>query len=133
MSLVDLLTRQDLEPLTAKLDQLLALHAQPAALAAEEQLMSVLDVAKYTHFDRKTVEKWVKEGDYNEKGKRVYLPAYAFSGRLRFKRADVLAFGLSVGALAPTLPGEAPQPVKPAKKTQKPAAAVASAQALRVA
>jgi len=131
--LLDLLTRQDLEPLAAKLDRLLALVTQPPTVPAEEQLLSVLDVVKYTHFDRKTVEKWVKEGRYNDKGKRVYLPVLEYSGRWRFKRADVEAFGLGIGALAPPLPGESPQPVKPAPKTRKAPAPVASTEALRVA
>ncbi len=134
MSLVDLVTRQDLEPLAAKLDQLLALHAQAAAAPApEEPLLSVLEVVEYAGFDRKTVEKWVREGRYNEKGKRVYLRVYEFSGRWRFKRADVLAFGQSIGVLAPTLPGEPPQRVQPAPKPKSPTAPVASAEALRVA
>lgn len=132
MSLVDLVTRQDLEPLAAKLDQLLALHAQAAAApAAEEPLLSMLEVVAYAGFDRKTVEKWVREGRYNEKGKRVYLRVYEFSGRWRFKRADVLAFGQSIGVLAPTLPGEPPRRAKPAPTP--PTAPVASAEALRVA
>ena len=133
MALLDLLTRQDLEPLSAKLDQLLALHAQAPAIPAEEQLLSVLDVAKYTHFDRKTVEQWVRKGRYNDRGKLVYLPVFEYNGRWRFKRADVEAFGLGIGVLAPTLPGEAPQPVKSTKKASKPAAVVASDRALRVA
>lgn len=133
MSLIDILTRQDLEPLAAKLDKLLALVTQPPAIPAEEQLLSVLDVVKYTHFDRKTVEQWVRKGRYNDKGKRVYLPVLEYNGRWRFKRADVEAFGLGIGVLAPTLPGEPPQAVKPAPKSRKSPAPVTSTPALRVA
>jgi hypothetical protein len=130
---LDIASRQDILALEAKLDNVLAqLAAKPAP--ADEPLLSVLEVADYTNFDRKTVESWVKKGDYDKSGKLVYLRAYVFSGRLRFKRADVEAFG--VGVLTPSLiTGERPEATKsaPAARKQKKSAPVASDQALRVA
>jgi hypothetical protein len=133
--MLDLASRQDILALTAKLETVLAQLAAPPA-PADEPLMDVQQVAKYTHFDRKTVEKWVKEGRWDTQGKKAYLPAYDFCGRLRFKRADVEAFGLGVGVLACTLPGERPEPTKAApgaKKPKKPTKPVASEAALKVA
>ena len=132
--LLDLASRQDILALTSKLDTVLAQLAAPPT-PADQALLSVQQVAEYTHFDRKTVEKWVKEGRYNAGGKKVYLPAYDYCGRLRFKRADVEAFGFGVGVLACTLPGEKPQPTKeaPAAKKTKKSSPVASDKALRVA
>lgn len=135
MALLDLASRQDILALTAKLETVLSQLAAPPAPTGEP-LLSVQDVADYTRFDRKTVEKWVKEGSYNGQGKKQYLPAYNFCGRLRFKRADVEAFGLGVGVLACTLPGERPEPTKPApgaRQPKKPKTPVASDKALRVA
>jgi excisionase family DNA binding protein len=132
---LDLASRQDILVLTAKLDTVLAQLATPAA-SAGEPLLSVQQVADYTRFDRKTVEKWVKEGRWDTAGKRAYLPAYDFCGRLRFKRADVEAFGLGVGVLACTLPGERPEPTKAAPATKKPKKSttpLASEAALKVA
>jgi hypothetical protein len=119
------------QALEAKLDALLThLAKQPAP--ADEQLLSVQDVADYTHFDRKTVEKWAKLGDYDQQGHRIYLRAYVFSGRLRFKRTDVEAFGLGTGVLEPSLvPGEAPVATKPVKQPKKSKTPVASEKALR--
>lgn len=123
MAVLDLLTRQDYEVLTAKLDAVLAHLAQAPAASAADELLSVEQVAAYTHFDRRTVEQWVKEGRYNERGKKVYLPVYQYSGRLRFKRSDVEAFGLGIGVLTPSpVVGERPTPTKPApaaKRTRK--------------
>jgi len=59
-------------------------------------------------------------GGYNTQGKKVYLPAYEYQGRWRFKRADVEAFGLGVGVLACTLPGERPEPTKAAPGAKQP-------------
>jgi hypothetical protein len=131
---LDLATRQDILELKAALQAVLAAQAQPPA-PADEPLWSVQRVAEHTHFDRKTVEKWVKEGRFDTQGKKVYLPAYEFQGRLRFKRADVEAFGLGVGVLRPSLAGERPEATKaaPAARKQKKSAPVASDQALRVA
>jgi hypothetical protein len=132
---LDLATRQDILELKAALQAVLAAQAQPPA-PADEPLWSVQRVAEHTHFDRKTVEKWVKEGRFDTQGKKVYLPAYEFQGRLRFKRADVEAFGLGVGVLTPSLTtGERPEATKsaPAARKQKKSAPVASDQALRVA
>jgi len=91
--------------------------------------LSVEEVAKYLGFHRRTVEKWAFEGEYNAQGKRIYLPVSKYSGRLRFKRGDVEAFGLGIGVLTPSLTGP-PEPVKKPKKSKVP---VASAQALKVA
>lgn len=124
----DLASRQDILALSAKLDTMLTQLA-PKAAAAAEQLLSVQEVATYTHFDRKTVESWVKVGRFDDTGHKVYLRAYEFSGRLRFKLAEVEAFGLGVGVLAPSLSGERPEPTKKAKKPSP----VASDKALRVA
>lgn len=118
--LLDLASRQDFELLTAKLDALLALAAQPVASAAED-FLSIEQVAAYTRFDRRTVEHWTKQGRYNERGKKVYLPAYEYSGRLRFKRGDVEAFGLGVGVLTPSAAaGQPPEPTKAAPEAKKP-------------
>ena len=124
--LLDLPTRQDYDELKTLLSAVLTAVQQPAAPAAAE-LLSLEQVAAYTGFDRRTVEKWAAEGRFNEAGKRVYLPAYEFTGRLRFKRADVEAFGLGVGVLAPSCPGQRPEPVKKSKKP------LASERALKVA
>lgn len=127
----DLATAQHVQALEAKIDALLA-HLARKPEPADEQLLSVQDVATYTHFDRKTVEKWVKLGDYDQTGKRIYLRAYAFSGRLRFKRADVEAFGLGTGVLVPSLvPDAPPVATKPAKQPKKSKNPVASEEALR--
>lgn len=136
--LLDVLTRQDAEALHAKLDQVLLRLQAPPAVAGPDDLLSIEQVASYTGFDRRTVEQWRQEGRYNDKGRRVYLPAFQFSGRLRFKRSDVEAFGLGVGVLQPSaVAGQAPTPTKPAAPAapKKPArkAPVASAEALRVA
>ena len=128
--LLDLPTRQDFEGIQAQLKAVLDLLARAPTLTADD-LMSVEQVAVYTHFDRRTVEKWVEEGQFNEAGKRIYLPAHKYSGRLRFKRADVEAFGLGVGVLASSLAGT-PEAVKPSGKSKK-NASVASERALRVA
>ena len=115
MALLDLPTRQDYETLAGKLDALLARLAPAPAPASAEPLLSVEDVAGYTRFDRRTVEQWATEGRFNTAGKRVYLPAYQFSGRLRFKRHEVEAFGLGCGVLTPSLvAGDRPQPTKAA-------------------
>jgi excisionase family DNA binding protein len=130
----DLATAQHIQALEAKLDLVLTqLAAKP--VPAEDQLLSVQEVAGYTHFDRKTVESWVHKGRYDTRGKLVYLRAYEFSGRLRFKRADVEAFGLGVGVLTPSLTGQRPEPTKvaPAAKKPKKSSPVASDKALRVA
>jgi hypothetical protein len=119
--LLDLPSRQDIEVLTAKLDALLALAAQPVQAAADD-FLSIEQVAAYTRFDRRTVEQWVKQGRFNEKGKKVYLAAYEYSGRLRFKRGDVEAFGLGVGVLTPSAAvGAPPTPTKEAPAAKKPA------------
>lgn len=139
MALLDILTRQDLEAVTAKLDQVLQQLQAPRPEAGPDDLLSIEQVAAYTRFDRRTVERWRTEGCFNERGKRVYLPAYQFSGRLRFKRGDVEAFGLGVGVLKPSpVAGQRPEPAKaaPAAAPRKPkstAPPVASEQALRVA
>ena len=134
--LLDLPTRQDVEDLKALLATVLSAVQQPAAPAAAD-LLSLEQVAEYTGFDRRTVEKWASEGRFNEAGQRVYLPAYEFTGRLRFKRADVEAFGLGVGVLAPSCPGQRPEPIKkPANKkpaNKKPKKPLASEQALKIA
>jgi hypothetical protein len=127
-------TRADIMALTSMVEAVLTQQAAKPA-ASDEALMSLDEVAAYTQFDRKTVKSWVNVGSYNEGGKKVYLHAYEFSGRLRFKRADVEAFGLGVGVLTPSLTGERPQPTKvaPAAKKAKKSAPVASDKALRVA
>jgi len=130
----DLASAQQIKALEAKIDLLLKqFAAKPAQV--EEQLLSVQDVVDYTHFDRKTVEAWVRRGDYDESGKLVYLRAYRFSGRLRFKRADVEAFGLGVGVLTPSIAGERPEPTKvaPMAKKAKKSPPVTSEKALKVA
>jgi hypothetical protein len=67
------------------------------------------------------VEQWTKEGRFDERGRKVYLPVYQYSGRLRFKRSDVEAFGLGIGVLQPSpVLGERPTPTKPARKPRKP-------------
>ena len=137
MALLDLPTREDYNALQQKLDAVLA-FLQAARPPAADELVSVERVAAYTHFDRRTVEQWVEEGRFDSRGKKVYLPAYKFSGRLRFKLSEVEAFGLGIGVLTPSQqPGGRPEPVKAAprnalKKARKPAA-VPSEKALRVA
>ena len=130
---LDLATRADILNLTATFQALLAQQAKPVSV--DEQLLSVQEVAAYTHFDRKTVESWAKQGRFDGGGKKVYLRAYEFSGRLRFKRADVEAFGLGIGVLTPSLTGERPEATKqaPVAKKQKKSAPLASETALRVA
>ncbi|MVN76913.1 helix-turn-helix domain-containing protein [Hymenobacter sp. HMF4947] len=105
------------------------------APVTNEPLMSIEEVAEYTRFERRTVEKWVADGEYGLGGKKIYLHAARYSGRLRFKRADVEQFGLGVGVLTPSVAGEAPQPTKApaAKSTRKKSAPVDSRQALKVA
>jgi hypothetical protein len=121
MALLDLVTRQDFEALAQKLDALLTLAAQPVPTAADD-FLTIEQVAAYTHFDRRTVEQWRQEGRYNAQGKKVYLPAYQYSGRLRFKRGDVEAFGLGVGVLTPSaVAGERPTPTKAAPAPPAPA------------
>lgn len=127
MSLVDLVTRQDVEALAAKLDQVLQQLAAGQPGPASD-FMTLDQVAAYTHFDKRTVRQWVAKGRYNEEGKRIYLPAYQYADLLRFKRADVEAFGLGIGVLTPPVLTDRPQPVKKPKK-----APVASEAALRVA
>lgn len=123
----DLATAQHVQALEAKVDQLLTLLAKPATSA--EPLMTVDEVADYTRFDRRTVETWVSAGRHNDQGKLVYLPALDFSGRLRFKRADVEAFGLKVGVLTSSrAAGGPPEPTKKPKNSKTP---VASEKALR--
>lgn len=123
--LLDLPSRQDIEALQGKLDAVLGLlNRAPAPVDAE--LMSIQEVVAYTRFNRKTVEKWVAEGEFGETGKRIYLPAFRFSGRLRFKRTEVEAFGLGIGALKPALGTGQPTAVKTKKTT-----AVTSERALR--
>jgi excisionase family DNA binding protein len=129
--LLDLPSRQEVLDLAAKLDTVLALLERP--VPKPDDLMSVEEVADYTRFHRRTVEKWAEVGEYNHQGKRVFLPAYRYTGRLRFKRGDVEAFGLGIGALQPSIAGEPPQPVKSGKPAKKPKAPLASTQALRVA
>ena len=130
--LLDIPSRQDFEVLTAKLDAALSLLSQVAAKPSPDELLSLEQVAAYTGFDRRTVEQWRTQGRYNAQGKKVYLPGYEYSGRWRFKRADVEAFGLGIGVLvAPAAPGERPAPAKKASakpKTKKP---MASEDALR--
>ena len=53
---LDLASRQDILALTAKLETVLAQFAAPPP-PADKVLLSVQQVAAYTHFDRKTVEK----------------------------------------------------------------------------
>ena len=129
--LLDLPSRQDFETLQSKLDAVLA-HLTAAATPAADELLSIEHVAEYTRFDRRTVEKWVAEGQFNESGKRIYLPAHKYSGRLRFKRADVEAFGLGVGVLEPSHVG-VPIPTKKADKAiaTKKKRVVTSEQAMR--
>jgi excisionase family DNA binding protein len=128
---LDLASRQDILEIKALLQELYASQtAKP--VPANEPLMDVQSVADYTHFDRKTVEKWVKKGEYNGTGRLVYLPAFQFGGRLRFKRADVEAFGLGTGVLVPSIKaGEAPVATKPTKQPKKSKTPVASEKALR--
>ncbi len=130
--LLDLATRQEVLDLATKLDAVLGLLAHKPAPAADE-FMSVEEVAEYTRFDRRTVEKWAEAGEFNQQGKKVFLTAYRYSGRLRFKRTDVEAFGLGIGALQPSIAGEPPQPTKAAKPPKKPARPAVSAPVLRVA
>lgn len=132
--LIDLPSRQDFDTLQAKLDAVLGLLSKPALPAADE-LLTLEEVATYTKFDRRTVRQWPTQGRYNQQGKKVYLPAYQFNGLLRFKRADVDAFGLGTGLLQPGITG-APEATKAApatKATKKKGPPVPSAQALRVA
>lgn len=128
---LDIATGQQVDELTqlvlALRDDVRALRQQLAQGPAD--YLSVEEVGKYLRFNRRTVEKWAFEGEYNALGKRVYLPVAKYSGRLRFKRADVEAFGLGIGVLTPSLTGP-PEPVKKPKKSKVP---VASAQALKVA
>ena len=131
--LLDLPSRQDFEALQAKLDAVLAYLAATAKPGADE-FLSVEEVAAYTRFDRRTVEQWTSEGRFDERGRKVYLPAYWYSGRLRFKRLDVEAFGLGVGVLTPSpRAGGRPEPVKAAAKKNHKTDAVSSERALRVA
>ena len=118
--LLDLPSRQDMEALAAKLDQVLTQLAAPKPQPGPDDLLSIEQVATYTRFDRRTVEQWMREGRFNEQGRKVYLPAYQYSGRLRFKRSDVEAFGLGVGVLEPPVAGERPQPTKPAARPATP-------------
>ena len=117
--LLDLPSRQDFDTLTAKLDAALSLLSQVAARPSADDFLSLEQVAAYTGFDRRTVEQWRTQGRYNAQGKRVYLQGYEYSGRWRFKRCDVEAFGLGIGVLepAPTAGGR-PEPTKkaPSKK-----------------
>lgn len=124
--------RQEKAAIHAKLDAVLDLLSR---VPKSDDLMSVEQVAAYTRFDRRTVEKWVEEGQFNAAGRKVYLPAHKYSGRLRFKRADVEAFGLGVGVLAPALSGGQPEAIKKAAGARGRAKSPASApeQRLRVA
>lgn len=129
--LLDLATREDIATLSAKLDQVLATLAQPATPAIE-QLLTLEEVATATGFDPRTVRDWVQAGRFDEQGKRVYLPALDFrNGQLRFKWADIEAFGLGIGVLTPSLVAGAR--AEPAKKQAKKPAPLASEQALKVA
>jgi excisionase family DNA binding protein len=138
--LLDIPTRKEYEALEAKIDRLQAtaeaVHALLKDAPSADGMLSVEQVAKYTNFNRRTVEKWVEKGDWNDQGKRVYLPAYKRSGRLRFKRSEVDAFCQGVGVLEPSIDGAPPQPTKQAsaaKQTKKTSTATASEKALRVA
>jgi excisionase family DNA binding protein len=117
--LVDFATSQDIEGLKAMVAAVLTQLGSQAAAPAADEMLSVDEVAEYTRFHRRTVEKWATEGDWNEQGKRVYLQAYKYSGRLRFKRSDVEAFGLGTGVLEPSIAGEPPQPTKKAPEAKE--------------
>jgi hypothetical protein len=136
MSSFDLASSQQISALDAKLSQVLALLEKPA-VPAVEQMVTLEQVASHTQFDPRTVQSWVKAGRYDATGHRVYLPAYLFSGMLRFKLSEVESFGLGTGVLtANPILGEPPLPTKQAptgQKTKKKRAPVESVDALKVA
>lgn len=129
---LDLATRADILALQSAFEAVVAKLSAPKP-ADDEPLWSVQKVAEYTDFDQRTVKLWVEEGRFNLSGKRVYLRAYEYQGRLRFKRADVEDFGLAVGVLTPSVAGSKPEAAKPAAKPKKKRGPVASEQALKVA
>ncbi|WP_210521605.1 helix-turn-helix domain-containing protein [Hymenobacter terricola] len=130
--LLNIPSAEDFQALQQKLDAVLA-HLVAAAKPAADEFMSLQEVATYTQFDPRTVEKWVNEGDFSKAGKRIYLQAHRYSGRLRFKRTDVEAFGLGVGVLTPSLGAGLPEAIKSAStgKATKKSRATTSEQALR--
>jgi excisionase family DNA binding protein len=115
----DLASSQDIEMLKAMLTTVLTKLGEHGGAPTADEMLDVEEVAKYTKFHKRTVEKWTTAGDWNDEGKRVYLPAYKYSGRLRFKRSDVEAFGLGIGVLEPSIAGEPPQPTKKAPEAKK--------------
>jgi len=131
--LLDFPSRQDILDLSAKIDKLLACQAAPVVVDSE--LMTLDEVAAYTRFDRRTVRKWVSEGQFGLDGRKIYLPASTYGDTLRFKRSDVEAFGQKVGVLTPAVAGQQPAPTKqaaPKRPTRKPTP-VPSEAALKVA
>ncbi|TGE26911.1 helix-turn-helix domain-containing protein [Hymenobacter metallicola] len=95
-------TKGDLEQLLLKLEQRLA-AAQPATPAADEYL-TLDEVAKATRTSVRTVKKWITEGKYDLKGKRITLFALEFSdGYYRVPRAALVAYGSKMGFTAADL------------------------------
>ena len=134
----DLASSQEIAALDAKLSQVLALLAQPAAPSVEP-LVTLEQVASHVKFDKRTVRDWTKTGRFDARGKRVYLPAYEFrEGMLRFKLSEVEAFGIGIGVLTPNpIVGEPALPTKAAPAAPNPpkkkAAPLDSRKALKVA
>lgn len=95
MQTVSFLTADDLAPLMAMVQQVLA--NQSAAQPADDYL-PVEQVAALTHTSVHTVRKWLKEGKADQKGKTIKLFALEFSpGYPRIPRSALLAFGQAQG------------------------------------
>ena len=91
-----LATKGDLEALCARLLELLGPKATPAV--TPDEYLTLSEVAQATRFSERTVKKWIAEGKYDRKGKRITLLAVEFApGFLRVPRAALLAYGQGVG------------------------------------
>jgi uncharacterized protein (UPF0335 family) len=89
-------TKGDLQALLLKLEQLL--DAQPPTAAAGDDYLDIDQVATLTGFNRKTVRKWIAEGKYDQRGKRIKLFTLEFApGFPRIPRSALLAFGKGIG------------------------------------
>lgn len=91
-----LATKADIRSLGEQFTALLE-KALPA-LAAQDDFLSVAEVAKLTGTSEKTVRKWLSEGKYDQKGQRIKLFALEFSpGFPRIPRSALVAYGRGLG------------------------------------
>lgn len=109
MSPHDIATKADLEAISAQILALLE-KALPA-LAAQDDFLSVQEVAKLTGTSEKTVRSWIEHGKPDQKGKIIKLYALEFSpGYKRVPRSALVAYGQGLGFdVSKLLPAQLPQ------------------------